>query len=185
VPNRQTVRGVRTGGRSERVREAVLEAAFGELIDVGYAALSVESIAVRAGVNKTTIYRRWPTLEDLLVDALTAWSRDAIPVPDTGSIESDLLAAGRELAELLNGGVGRQVAARGLRCRRTPHHVPGASFLSHGHHRRSHRRRAHRTHHPHHSDRSPCSPAVDVIGSLARPRPGTPGSEASLKRFAG
>jgi len=111
VGNRQVVRGVRTGGRSARVREAVLAAAFSELIDSGYAAVSVEAVASRAGVNKTTIYRRWPTLDDLLVDALTTWSLEAFTDPDTGSIETDLLALGRELADVLNGGVGRQVAA--------------------------------------------------------------------------
>ena len=109
--NRQVVRGVRTGGRSARVREAVLSAVLHELNVNGYAALSVEAVASRAGVNKTTIYRRWPTFDDLLVDALTTWSLDAIPPPDTGSIETDLLALGRELADQLNGGVGRQIAA--------------------------------------------------------------------------
>lgn len=111
MPNRQVVRGVRTGGRSARIREAILAAVIGELIDSGYAALSVEAVASRAGVNKTTIYRRWPTLDDLLVDALTTWSLQAVAVPDTGSIDTDLRALGQELAELLNGGVGRQVAA--------------------------------------------------------------------------
>ena len=109
--NRQVVRGVRTGGRSARVRETVLAAALHELTVNGYAALSVEAVASRAGVNKTTIYRRWPTLDDLLVDALMTWSHDDIPGPDTGSIETDLLALGRELAGQLNGGVGRQIAA--------------------------------------------------------------------------
>jgi AcrR family transcriptional regulator len=102
---------VRTGGRSARVREAILAATFGELIDRGYAAMSVEAVAARAGVNKTTIYRRWPTLDDLLVDALATWSLEALPDPDTGSIETDLLALGKQLAEVLNGGVGRQVVA--------------------------------------------------------------------------
>ena len=111
MPNRQVVQGVRTGGRSARVREAILAAAFSELIDSGYAALSVETVAARAGVNKTTVYRRWPTLDDLLVDALTMWTHNVIPLPDTGSVETDLLALGREVADQLNGGVGRQVAA--------------------------------------------------------------------------
>jgi AcrR family transcriptional regulator len=111
VGNRQVVQGVRTGGRSARVREAILAAALHELIANGYAGLSVEAVASRAEVNKTTIYRRWPTLDDLLVDALTTWSQDVIPGPDTGSIETDLLALGRELADQLNGGVGRQIAA--------------------------------------------------------------------------
>ena len=109
--NGQVVRGVRTGGRSARVREAVLAAVLDELTVNGYTALSVEAVASRAGVNKTTIYRRWPTLDDLLVDALTTWSQDAIPGSDTGSIETDLLALGRELADQLNGGIGRQIAA--------------------------------------------------------------------------
>jgi AcrR family transcriptional regulator len=109
--NRQVVQGVRTGGRSARVREAVLSAVLHELNVNGYAGLSVETVASRAGVNKTTIYRRWPTLDDLLVDALTDWSHDAFPGHDTGNIETDLLTLGRELADQLNGGVGRQIVA--------------------------------------------------------------------------
>jgi AcrR family transcriptional regulator len=109
--NRQVVQGVRTGGRSARVRQAVLSAVLDELNDNGYAGLSVEAVASRAGVNKTTIYRRWPTLDDLLVDALMTWSEDAIPGTATGSIETDLLTLGRELADQLNGGLGRQIVA--------------------------------------------------------------------------
>jgi len=111
MANRQVVQGVRTGGRSARVREAVLSAVLHELDVSGYAALSVEAVASRAGVNKTTIYRRWPTLDDLLVDALMTWSEDAIPGMETGSIETDLLTLGRELADQLNGGIGRQIVA--------------------------------------------------------------------------
>jgi AcrR family transcriptional regulator len=111
MANRQVVQGVRTGGRSARVREAVLSAVLHELDVNGYAGLSVEAVASRAGVNKTTIYRRWPTLDDLLVDALTEWSHDAIPGHDTGNIETDLLTLGRELADQLNGGIGRQIVA--------------------------------------------------------------------------
>lgn len=110
MANQQVVRGVRTGGRSARVRKSILAATFDELVDNGYVGLSVEAVASRAGVNKTTIYRRWPTIDDLLVDALTEWSLD-VHVPDTGRLETDLLALGKELADLLNGGVGREVAA--------------------------------------------------------------------------
>lgn len=109
--NQQVNRGVRTGGRSARVREAVLAATLDELVQGGYASLSVEAVACRAGVHKTTVYRRWPTLDDLLLDALTTWSAEALPAPDTGNIETDLLALGRELADVLNEGVGRQIAA--------------------------------------------------------------------------
>jgi AcrR family transcriptional regulator len=109
--NRQVVQGVRTGGRSARVREAVLSAVLHELEVNGYAGLSVEAVASRAGVNKTTVYRRWPTLDDLLVDALMTWSEEALPGQATGNIETDLLTLGRELADQLNGGIGRQIVA--------------------------------------------------------------------------
>jgi AcrR family transcriptional regulator len=109
--NRQVVQGVRTGGRSARVREAVLSAVLDELEVNGYAGLSVEAVASRAGVNKTTVYRRWPTLDDLLVDALMTWSEKALPGQATGNIETDLLTLGRELADQLNGGIGRQIVA--------------------------------------------------------------------------
>ncbi|MFC0111450.1 helix-turn-helix domain-containing protein [Kibdelosporangium aridum] len=49
----------RTGGRSAQVRATVLNAGLAELVDVGFHALSLEGIAKRAGVNKTTLYRRW------------------------------------------------------------------------------------------------------------------------------
>jgi AcrR family transcriptional regulator len=111
VASRQVVHGIRTGGRSARIREAIHAAVLDELIERGYAALSVESVASRAGVNKTTVYRRWPTLDELLLDALTSWASDAFPVPETGSIETDLLALGKELASQLNGGIGRELAA--------------------------------------------------------------------------
>jgi AcrR family transcriptional regulator len=109
--NRQVVQGVRTGGRSARVREAVLSAVLHELEVNGYAGLSVEAVASRAGVNKTTVYRRWPTLDDLLVDALMTWSEEALPGQATGNIETDLLTLGKELADQLNGGIGRQIVA--------------------------------------------------------------------------
>ena len=60
---RRTV-GARTGGRSERVVRDVLRAAIEELSTNGYSALRVEDVAARAGVNKTTVYRRWPTKAD-------------------------------------------------------------------------------------------------------------------------
>ena len=53
----------RLGGRSARVREAVLGAAFAELDERGYGGFSIDAMARRSGVHKTTIYRRWPIRE--------------------------------------------------------------------------------------------------------------------------
>lgn len=83
--------------RGERLVANVLEAAIAELSDLGAQNISVENIAARARVNKTTIYRRWPTPENLVRDALLRIARDGIVVPDTGALRSDL----SELVDML------------------------------------------------------------------------------------
>jgi AcrR family transcriptional regulator len=82
----------RVGGRSARVRRAVLEAALAELTESGYGGLSVEAVARRAGVHKTTVYRQWPDRERLVTDALIQLSKEELRVPDTGALRSDLVA---------------------------------------------------------------------------------------------
>jgi AcrR family transcriptional regulator len=83
--------GKRVHGRSARVLEAVLEAAAEELGRVGFSELRVEDVALRSGVNKTTIYRRWPNKEELVASVLEA-QIVAPSVLDTGSLHGDLLA---------------------------------------------------------------------------------------------
>ena len=80
----------RPGGRSARIRQAVLDAAFAELGEKGYGGLSIEAVALRSGVAKTTVYRRWPTRDELVADALDSRSDRNEPVPDTGSLRGDL-----------------------------------------------------------------------------------------------
>jgi AcrR family transcriptional regulator len=81
----------RPGGRSARVRKAVLRAALEELAALGYSAFSFQSVAQRAGVHKTTVYRRWENRDALLLDALLERATEWVPVPDTGSLRGDLL----------------------------------------------------------------------------------------------
>jgi AcrR family transcriptional regulator len=83
------------GGRSEQVVRRVLDAALVELAHSGYAAFRMEAVSAAAEVNKTTIYRRWPT-RAALVAALLERMRGPIhasPLPDTGKLEDDLLEA--------------------------------------------------------------------------------------------
>lgn len=89
----------RPGGRAERVRLSVLEAASELLTEVGYDKMSVEEVAARAGVHKTTVYRRWPTKADLAADAADLHVTDAIPMPDTGDLETDLKLLARDVAK--------------------------------------------------------------------------------------
>ncbi|MFE1593384.1 TetR/AcrR family transcriptional regulator [Nocardia sp. NPDC058705] len=90
----------RPGGRSARVREAVLDATTVELAERGYQGLNVDAVAQRAGVHKTTVYRRWGGPEGLVADALGRASEQAWPIPDTGTLVGDL----RGLTELVRAG---------------------------------------------------------------------------------
>jgi AcrR family transcriptional regulator len=81
----------RVGGRSERVVRDVLGAAAQELARAGYAALRMEDVAAAAGVNKTTVYRRWPTKPELVRATLKSLNEGWIVTPDLGSIRADLL----------------------------------------------------------------------------------------------
>jgi AcrR family transcriptional regulator len=80
----------RRGGRSARVKAAVIASVVDELAEFGYAGVTFERIAARAGVHKATVYRRWPTKEKLVVDALRVQLSHAIPMPNTGSVREDL-----------------------------------------------------------------------------------------------
>lgn len=103
--------------RGEPVVHGVLTATLAELGSVGYSALRIEDVAARAGVNKTTVYRRWPTKVELVVAALCSVTRDSVAVPDTGSLRGDLLAIGAQMvavATSLKGrGIFRMVVAEG------------------------------------------------------------------------
>ena len=106
----QPVGSVRPGGRTARTRTAVLEATREELLRVGFAGLTIERIALRAGVHKTTIYRRWQTRDGVVSDLVTALAAVHVVVPDTGCFEQDLRIYGRSLAATLSGDNGRMFA---------------------------------------------------------------------------
>lgn len=82
----------RLQARRSRVRSAVLGATLAELAAAGYSALSLEGVARRAGVHKTTVYRRWASRDQLLLEAILERSSEQVAVPDTGSLRGDLLA---------------------------------------------------------------------------------------------
>lgn len=92
----------RPGGRSARVRAAILTAAIDELTEYGYAGMSAARIAERANVNRTTVHRRWPNLEDLIAEALIEGATAAVPIPDTGSVQGDLRQLLREITGLID-----------------------------------------------------------------------------------
>lgn len=105
----------RPGGRSARVRAAVNQAVLDLLAERPYESISIEDVATRAGVHKTTVYRRWPTKVALVTDAALARSETEVPVPDTGSFASDLeqfcLSVARNLRSPVGGTTARNLIA--------------------------------------------------------------------------
>ena len=88
-------------GRSEAARKAVLEAADNLLVEIGFAAVTIEGIAARAGVGKQTIYRWWPSKTDVLMDAFLDDAVQALTPEDTGDLGRDLRSHLGKLAEFL------------------------------------------------------------------------------------
>ncbi|MBC7267788.1 MAG: TetR/AcrR family transcriptional regulator [Streptomyces sp.] len=87
-PRRRTPAGAAV--LREDVTEAIRAAVFEELAAVGYARMSIEGIARRAGVGKTAVYRRWRSKLHLVLDVVSALAVQGLPVPDTGTLEGDL-----------------------------------------------------------------------------------------------
>ena len=87
-------------GRVRRSRDRVLSTTFELLGESGVGGLTVDEVARRSGVAKTTIYRHWPTREALVIDACSRISAEQ-EAPDTGSLEGDVTAILTTIAELL------------------------------------------------------------------------------------
>ncbi|MEU6569904.1 TetR/AcrR family transcriptional regulator [Streptomyces parvulus] len=86
---------VRPGGRTARVRSAVLRAAGDALAEHGLAGLDLADVARRAEVGRTTVYRRWGTPASLVADLLAAMAEQSLPRTESGSLLGDLRANAR------------------------------------------------------------------------------------------
>ncbi|NVB42510.1 TetR/AcrR family transcriptional regulator [Pseudenhygromyxa sp. WMMC2535] len=86
--------------RGEPVIRKVLAATLEEVARAGYHGLRIEDVATRAGVNKTTVYRRWPTKQELVREALLSITTEAFTAPKTGSLRGDIGAIAHRTVEL-------------------------------------------------------------------------------------
>jgi AcrR family transcriptional regulator len=96
--------------RSAASHQAMLKAALELLSEVGFEAMSIEAIASRAGVGKTTIYRRYSSKEELVADAIES-IREEMLIPDTGNLWSDIDALIENAAQITLTPLGRQTVA--------------------------------------------------------------------------
>ena len=107
-----------TGGTAApAVRQAVLDATVEALVDHGMEKLTVAEVAARAGVQETSVYRRWGTRENLVTDTLLTYSQEQedVPVPDTGSVREDLVAFASSVAAYLSTPLGRALLDAAVR----------------------------------------------------------------------
>ena len=98
--------------RGPVLAEAILEAAIAELTEGGYANLTMERVAIKARASKASVYSRWPTRMELVMDVFYHLMPDPTSPPDTGTLRGDLIATFRQTAQLLAGPAGE--AVRGL-----------------------------------------------------------------------
>ncbi len=89
----QRYTGTRPGGRSARVRRAVLDASAAMLLAEGLDALTLAAVAQAAGVHHATVYRRWPTRSRLVLDTIIDLTETRVPVPppSTCDVHGDLV----------------------------------------------------------------------------------------------
>jgi AcrR family transcriptional regulator len=93
--------------RGEELESAIFEAALAELAEVGYHHLRMDQVARRARTGKTSLYRRWPTRADLVVEAIRDRPEFAdFTAPDTGDVRADTLELLRRFATVLEGPFG-------------------------------------------------------------------------------
>src|SRR4051794_5010536 len=97
---------VATRRRGEDLESAILDATLDLLAANGLGALTMEGVAAAAHTGKASVYRRWPSKEDLLVDAMNRALPPLDDLPDTGSVREDLLGLLRVLLEAINSRTG-------------------------------------------------------------------------------
>jgi AcrR family transcriptional regulator len=90
----------RTRRRGETLEAAILDAAWQELVEVGFPRLTMESVATRAGTSVPVLYRRWAGKDLLVIAAIERYrATHPVDIPDTGSLRSDLLALMNDMNE--------------------------------------------------------------------------------------
>jgi AcrR family transcriptional regulator len=87
--------------RGAVLERAILDAALDQLSTVGWNGLTMEGVAAGAQTGKAAVYRRWPSKEDLVADALQAGLPRIEEAPDLGSVREDLLALCRQAREAM------------------------------------------------------------------------------------
>ncbi|MEP7341817.1 MAG: TetR/AcrR family transcriptional regulator [Acidobacteriota bacterium] len=96
--------------RCPLAHQNILKAARELVNEIGFGCLTIEGIAARAGVGKTTIYRRWPNKASIVLDAFFEDDSPQIAFSDTGNVRDDIRRQMRKLVKELNGPLGCKIS---------------------------------------------------------------------------
>lgn len=102
---------VRRRRRGQTLERAIFDAVLAEMSEVGYGGLSMEGIAARARTAKSSLYRRWCSLEDIVIAAVESGFPDPDDFPQSGDLRAELTAVFCQMAETLGGPSGRATTA--------------------------------------------------------------------------
>jgi AcrR family transcriptional regulator len=102
LTDEQPVRRGRGRPRDPETDARITSAAAELLLQRGFDRTTVDDVAARAGVGKATVYRRWPSKEDLAVAAMQSLYSTEMPEPDTGAIRTDLAESYRSVLTFVN-----------------------------------------------------------------------------------
>ena len=106
--------------RDEDARKRILNAALELVEEQGFALLTSDAIAERAGASKATVYRWWPNKAAVVVEAFKEAVEPEVPFPDTGCFRTDITTQVRNFAKLLSGRGGRMLTAFAVAARSDP-----------------------------------------------------------------
>ena len=119
APLRQSAKQ-RPGGRTLEVTQRIFDATVTLIEEEGFAAVTFQKVAERAGVGRATLYRRWNNSALLVADALAATATDRIQIPDEGALRADLFALLGGIGKFLESPTGKASLAATLAARQHP-----------------------------------------------------------------
>ncbi len=91
----------------------ILDAAFQTIVDRATTDITIDEVATAAGVDRTTVYRRWSTAGDLVKTVVATRAAASLPIPETGELRSDLILLGRRIRATVSSPLGRALFGPG------------------------------------------------------------------------
>ncbi|MCM3784525.1 TetR/AcrR family transcriptional regulator [Neobacillus mesonae] len=96
--------------RDTKLQQLILSVAYNLILEHGFEEVTIEKIAEQAGVSKATIYKWWPNKGAVVIDGFFEATADRLPVPDTGSVEEDVMTHAINISLYMEGKEGKVIS---------------------------------------------------------------------------